>query len=86
MTYKGEENERYDHLLPLNEKVTKVTIYYYYKILGFRFWLSAGSIWDIGRVGSGYMKTQTIDIDENEVIVGFKAKSDSNILAEYTEW
>jgi len=54
--------------------ITKVTIYYDNCILGFKFHLSDGSKWEIGR--AVYYKTETVDIADNEVIVGFKAKSD----------
>ncbi len=68
----GDVCQRYDYLLPSNNKITKVTIYYGYIIGGFRFHLSDGSDWCIGVVGYG---GQTVDIADNEVIVGFKAKS-----------
>ena len=53
-TWYGKENDRYDYFLPHKNKITKVTIYYNYSILGFRFHLSDGSTWDIGHIG-GYM-------------------------------
>ncbi len=76
--------QRYDYYLPPNNKITKVAIYYYGCIDGFRFHLSDGSDWDIGYiVGDDYM--QTIDISDNQVIVGFKAKSHPDCPAYYTE-
>ena len=83
MTLFGEVKQRYDYFLPLNNKITKVTIYYNQIIYGFRFHLSDGSEWDIGHIG-GYM--QTVDIADNEVIVGFKSKSDPERPAWYVEW
>ena len=73
MTLYGDVFERYDYYLPQNKRITAVTIYYNYSIFGFRFHLSDGSEWHIGRV-SGYHET-VVDIADNEVIVGFKAKS-----------
>ncbi len=70
----GVVNDRYDYFLPQNKRITAVTIYYDLCILGFRFHLSDGSTWDIGMI-SGYYKTVTVEIAENEVIVGFKSKS-----------
>ncbi len=81
----GRVRQRCDYFLPQNKKITEVTIYYNYSIYGFRFHLSDGSNWDIGRLGS-YLQTVTVDIAEHERIVGFKAKSFSNYPAEYTEF
>ena len=75
--------QRYDYFLPQNNKITKVTIHYYDLIAGFRFHLSDGSDWDIGWIGG---LTATVDIADNEVIVGFKAKSHPNCPAYYVEW
>ena len=73
MTYDdGTVFVRYDYFLPQNNRITKVTIYYEYYILGFRFHLSDGSNWDIGYLRGD---TVTVDIADNEVIVGFKSKS-----------
>ncbi len=82
MTLNGRVKQRYDYRLPQNNRITAVTIYYGNLIIGFRFHLSDGSNWDIGYVG-GYM--QTVDIAENEVIVGFKSKSHPDCPAIYTE-
>ena len=83
--WNGKMMQRYDYFLPHSKKITAVTIYYSdYSIRGFRFHLSDGSNWDIGVV-SRY-GCQTVDIAENEVIVGFKAKSHSNCPAAYVEW
>ncbi len=71
MTEDGEVHDRYDYFLPENKKITKVTIYYRNFISGFSFNLSDGSNWDIGDV-SGYH--ETVEIADNELIVGFKAK------------
>ena len=76
--------ERYDYFLPQNKRITAVTIYYYNYIRGFRFHLSDGSDWDIGLVGRG--QNVTVDIADNEVIVGFKSKSDPEFPAYYVEW
>ena len=76
--------QSYDYFLPQNNMITKVTIYYDNCILGFRFHLSDGSKWEIGR--AVYYKTETVDIADNEVIVGFKAKSDPQCPAQYVEW
>ena len=70
--------ERYEYFLPQNKKITKVTIYYNQNIQGFRFHLSDGSNWDIGYLGD---KTVTVYIADNEVIVGFKSKSDTDCPA-----
>ena len=80
MTY---VQQRYDYYLPQNIRITKVTIYYLNTINGFRFHLSDGSEWDIGWIKA---QTETVDIAENEVIVGFKAKSHPNCPALYVEW
>ncbi len=74
MTLYGDVFERYDYYLPQNKRITAVTIYYNYSIFGFRFHLSDGSDWGIGRVDYGG-QTVTVNIADNEVIVGFKAKS-----------
>ena len=80
-----EVEQRYDYFLPHNNKITKVTIYYDYYIRSFRFHLSDGSNWDIGRIAD-WLQTVTVDIADNEVIVGFKSKSHPNYPAVYVEW
>ena len=75
--------QRYDYFLPQNNRITKVIIYYIYYIRGFRFHLSDGSNWDIGRLDG---KTVTIEIADNEVIVGFNSKSEPDCPANYVEW
>ena len=75
---------RYTYFLPQNNKITAVTIYYDSIIGGFRFHLSDGSTWDIGMISHG--GTETVEIADNEVIVGFKAKSDPDLPAFYVEW
>ncbi len=85
MTRNGKVYDRYDYSLPQNKRITAVTIYFYNIIYGFRFHLSDGSNWDIGGVGYD-MQTQTVDIADNEVIVGFKAKSHPDCPAMYAEW
>ncbi len=75
---------RYDYFLPQNKRITKVTIYYKEVIAGFRFHLSDGSNWDIGDFAAPY--TVTVNISDNEVIVGFKAKSHPISPAKYVEW
>ena len=87
MTFLGKVKQRYDYFLPQNKKITKVTIYYTSFIIGFRFHLSDGSSWDIGHVtGYDWTKTVTVDIADNEVIVGFKANSHPACPAWYVEW
>ena len=83
MTRNGCVIKRHDYFLPQNKRITAVTIYYGTCILGFRFHLSDGFEWDIGDVGAW---TVTVDIADNEVIVGFKAKSHPDCPAEYVEW
>ncbi len=78
--------QRYDYFLPPNNRITAVTINYHGCINGFRFHLSDGSCWDIGSVVYGYDQTETVDIADNEVIVGFKAKSHRDCPAAYVEW
>ena len=77
--------KRYHYFLPQNKRITAVTINYHGCINGFTFHLSDGSNWDIGWIGWGGNETVTIDIAENEVIVGFKSKSHSDCPAIYTE-
>ncbi len=84
-TFYGDVQKRYDYFLPQNNRITEVTICYNKIITGFRFHLSDGSSWDIGVV-RGYCETQTVDIADNEVIVGFKAKSTPECPAQYVEW
>ena len=79
----GTVHDRYDYFLPENNRPTAVTIYYNWCIHGFRFHLINGSNWDIGEIG-GF--SQTVHIADNEVIVGFKSKSDSDCPARYVEW
>ncbi len=81
----GTVRQRYDYFLPQNNRITKVTIYYDGCISGFRFHLSHGSNWCIG-CQVGYGKNETVEIADNEVIVGFKAKSHPDCPAEYVEW
>ncbi len=83
MKLNGLVHNRYDYFLPQNNKITAVTIYYDGIIYGFRFHLSDGSNWDIGRLD---WDCQTVDIADNEVIVGFKAKSHPTCPAAYVEW
>jgi hypothetical protein len=47
--------------------------------------LSDGSNWGIGDIGYGD-DTVTVDIADNEEIVGFKAKSHPVCPAAYVEW
>ncbi len=83
-TFFGTVFKRYDYFLPQNNKITAVTIYYdQFTIYGFRFHLSDGSNWDIGELAAHY---ETVDISDNEVIVGFKSKSDPRCPAWYVEW
>ncbi len=85
-TYDGDvEYVRFDYFLPQNNRITAVTIYYYDTIQGFRFHLSDGSEWDIGNL-YGWNETETVKIADNEVIVGFKSKSDPDCPARYFEW
>ncbi len=83
---------RYDYFLPENKRITAVTIYYLHKICGFRFHLSDGSNWDIGRLEYFSQtvhiadNTENVNIADNEVIVGFKAKSHPHCPAYYVEW
>ncbi len=83
MTVNGRVFKRYDYFLPHSNKITAVTIYYDWVISGFRFHLSDGSNWDIGNVAA---RSVTVDIADNEVIVGFKAKSHPACPAWYVEW
>ncbi len=85
MTMDGTVRQRYDYLLPKNKRITAVTIYYLGIICGFRFHLSDGSDWCIGCVYV-YDQTGTVYIAENEVIVGFKSKSDPDCPTCYTEF
>ncbi len=80
--------DRYDYFLPQNKKITKVTIYYSDDIIrGFRFHLSDGSNWGIGWIESWFdIEKVTVDIADNEVIVGFKSKSHPDCPAKYVEW
>ena len=84
MTLNGDVQNRYDYFLPQNKRITAVTIYYDWFISGFRFHLSDGSTWDIGRVHWG--TTVTVNIADNEVIIGFNSKSHPVCPAEYVEW
>ncbi len=84
MIYNGIVLKSYDYYLPQNKRITAVTILYGNTILGFRFHLSDGSTWCIGRINGSYK--QTVDIADNEVIVGFKAKSLPNCPALYVKW
>ena len=83
MTLNGNVFDRYDYFLPQNKRITAVTIYYDLVINGFRFHLSDGSIW---RIGDLYGETVTVNIAENEVIVGFNSKSQPDCPANYVEW
>ena len=85
LTDAGIVRQRYDYSLPENKKITAVTIYYSLRIDGFRFHLSDGSNWDIGYVADETV-TVTVEIADNEVIVGFKAKSYPRCPACYVEW
>ncbi len=85
MAYNGKVRQRYDYFLPKNKRITKVTINHFGCIRGFRFHLSDGSNWDIGYVELD-LRGVTVDIPDNEVIVGFKAKSTPACQAYYVEW
>ncbi len=92
MTFLGKVKQRYDYFLPQNKKITKVTIYYTSFIIGFRFHLSDGSEWCIGDIdelgvfGGQGLETVTVNIADNEAIVGFKSKSHPRCPANYVEW
>ena len=86
MTVNGEVVNRYDYFLPQNKRITAVTIYYGNYITGFSFHLSDGSNWDIGCQFVFGLETEIVNIADNEVIVGFKAKSYPNCPAMYVEW
>ncbi len=77
---------RYDYFLPENKRITAVTVYYRGFICGFRFHLSDGSNWYIGEFGYRMNDYETVEIADNEVIVGFKAKSHPDCPAHYVEW
>ncbi len=82
----GTVRKRYEYFLPQNKRITAVTIFYdNWHITGFRFHLSDRSNWSIGCVGD-WLQTENVDIADNEVIVGFKAKSYPNCPAQYVEW
>ncbi len=84
MTYDdGTLFQRYDYFLPKNKRITKVTIHYSFYITGFRFHLSDGSDWYIGYLDAWI---ETVDIADNEVIVGFKARLLPDCPAKYVEW
>ena len=86
-TWKGTVRQRYDYFLPKNNRITKVTIHYYDHITGFRFHFSDGSEWGIGYVDDDEDdETVTVDIADNEVIVGFNSKSHPRGPAYYVEW
>ena len=80
----GTVRQRYDYFLPQNKRITAVIIYYEAFITGFRFHLSDGSNWYIVDLKT-WMST-TVDIADNEVIVGFKSKSHPDCPADYVEW
>ena len=83
----GKAFDRYDYFLPQKNKITAVTIYYDWVISGFRFHLSDGSEWRIGQVRVGLrFITKTVDIADNEVIVGFQSNSHPDCQALYVEW
>ena len=85
--WQGRVLKRYDYFLPQNNRITAVTIYYNQIIRGFRFHLSDGSNWDIGMIDvDRQFDTETVVIADNEVIVGFKAKSHPDCPAVYVEW
>ena len=84
-TLDGDVYDRYDYRLPQEKRITAVTIYYSDIIAGFRFHFCDGSEWDIGHL-EGQRQTVTIEIADNEVIVGFKSKSDPICPAHYVEW
>ncbi len=81
--------QSYDYFLPPNNRITAVTINYTSVIIGFRFHLSDGSKWDIGYVDydEDYddLDSETVDIADNEVIVGFNSKSHPRYIAIYAE-
>ncbi len=82
------KEKRYDYFLPQKKRITAVTIYHDGIISGFRFHLSDGSDWDIGNLYYGLSDTvtQTVNIADNEVIVGFNSKSHPDCPAYYVEW
>ena len=86
MTIGGTVQNRYDYFLPQNKRITEVTIFYWSTILGFRFHLSDGSKWNIGNLDDEETDTETVEIADNEVIVGFKSKSAHICPAAYDEW
>ena len=83
----GKVYDRYDYFLPHSNRITAVKIYYKDYIHCFSFHLSDGSEWDIGCAGNlGISRNmQTVDLADNEVIIGFKAKSDPEYPAVYVE-
>ena len=85
MTIRSTVKQRYDYFLPQNKEITAVAIYYRGFVFGFRFFLSDGSWWDIGRVDD-YETTEIVEITEKEVIVGFKAKSHPDCQTWYVEF
>ena len=72
--------------MPPNNKIKKVIIYRDVYICGFSFYFGFRSEWKIGKTAIGQTVKETIDISDNEVIVGFKAKSSPECPAAYTEW
>ncbi len=67
-------------------KIRSVTIHYEYYIMGFSFFDKDGALlWKHGKTWSHY-ESETVEISENERIIGVKAKLDPRYQSIYTDF
>ena len=78
----------FTHMIPAEalNKIRSVTIHYWGTIIGFSFFDKDGALlWKIGGTAS-VLKKETVEIAENERIIGVKAKLDPKWQSCYTDW
>ena len=76
----------YDHFMPANRRITKVTVIYSEFITGFMFHFSCGYLWSIGHLAYDTRDSIDVVIADDEIIVDFSARSDPKCPAKYTEF
>ena len=68
-------------------KIRSVTVHYCYYILGFSFFDKDGALlWEIGYTDDPELPKETVEIAENERIIGVKAKLYPDWQSIYTDW
>ncbi len=80
---------KYTHMMPADahNKIRSVTIHYTCNIRGFSFFDKDGALlWEHGYTTGKGLKKETVEIAENERIIGVKAKVHPEYKTLYSDW